>query len=155
MEYQKSSSRIYHVPGEKMKSKVEGKRICRGRYYQRFNHKMETSLNLVQSNTHKGCSMLYTTDYNYKLRSVLGQEDDSTANKWTWFNKQEYDTFFVFTEDITGIGWLHQNMKSYWLYTWWGICTVCVNGGQYWIHIIIFPYINSNTPRIRWSFTYL
>ena len=32
-------------------------------------------------------------DYNYKLRSVIGQEDDFTANKWTWFNKQVCDIF--------------------------------------------------------------
>ena len=37
--------------------------------------------------------MLDTTDYNYKLRSVLGQEDDSTVTKRTWFNKKECDTF--------------------------------------------------------------
>ena len=37
--------------------------------------------------------MLNATDYNYKLRSVIGQEDDSKVMKWTWFNKQVRDTF--------------------------------------------------------------
>ena len=32
-------------------------------------------------------------NYNYKLRSVFGQKDDSKATKWTWFNKQVRDTF--------------------------------------------------------------
>ena len=37
--------------------------------------------------------MLNTMDYNYKLISLLGREDDFTTNKWTWFNKQVHDTF--------------------------------------------------------------
>ena len=37
--------------------------------------------------------MLNTTDYNYKLRSVIGQDDDSKVTKWTCFNKQVHDTF--------------------------------------------------------------
>ena len=37
--------------------------------------------------------MLNTTDYNYKLRSVIGQEDDPKFTKWTWFDKQVCDTF--------------------------------------------------------------
>ena len=97
MEHQKKSDRIYHVPAEKMKSKVEGKRKgCTEGYYHRiFSQEMESSLDLVLSNTHKGYSMLNTTGYNYKLRSVFGREDDSTANKWTWFNKQVRDIFCV------------------------------------------------------------
>ena len=37
--------------------------------------------------------MLNTTNYDYKLRSVVGREDDSTATKWIWFNKQVCVTF--------------------------------------------------------------
>ena len=37
--------------------------------------------------------MLNAADYNYKLRSVIGREDDSKVMKWTWFNKQVCDTF--------------------------------------------------------------
>ena len=47
--------------------------------------------------------MLNTTDYNYKLRSVLQEEDDSTTNKWTWFNKQVHDIYFVFVDENTDI----------------------------------------------------
>ena len=37
--------------------------------------------------------MLDTTDCNYKLRSESGLEDNSTATRWTRFNKQVRDTF--------------------------------------------------------------
>ena len=79
---------INHIIPNKL---VEG--CTEGRYHRIFNHKIESSPDLVQSNTHNFCRMLNTTDYNYKLRSVLGQEDDSTATKWTWFNKQVHDRF--------------------------------------------------------------
>ena len=36
--------------------------------------------------------MLNANEYNYKLRSVIGQEDESKITKWTWFNKQVRDT---------------------------------------------------------------
>ena len=55
---------------------------------------LASSSNLLQSNTHKGCCVLNTTDYNYKLRSVIGREDDSKVTKWIWFNKQVLGTFF-------------------------------------------------------------
>ena len=70
------------------------KNECReGRYHHIFNNVLESSSELLQSNTHKGCCVLNTTDYNYKLRSVIGQEDDSKVTKWTWFNKQVCDIF--------------------------------------------------------------
>ena len=37
--------------------------------------------------------MINAIDYNYKLRSVIGQEDDFTANTWTWFDIQVCDIF--------------------------------------------------------------
>ena len=37
--------------------------------------------------------MLNTTDYNYKLRSVVRQEGESKVTKLTWFNKTVYDIF--------------------------------------------------------------
>ena len=37
--------------------------------------------------------MLNTTDYNYKLRSVIGREDNSKVTKWTWLDKQVRDTY--------------------------------------------------------------
>ena len=77
----------------KQRAKFTVKGCAESRYHRIFNHKTESSSDLIQSNTHKGYRMLNTTDYNYKLRSVLGQEDDSTANKWAWFNKQVCDIF--------------------------------------------------------------
>ena len=37
-----------------------------------------------------GSCLMNVMDYNfsYKLRSVVGREDDFIANKWTWFDKQ-------------------------------------------------------------------
>ena len=63
----------------KRRTKLKAKWCTGGRYTRISNHKMESSSDLVQSNTHKGCHMLDTTDYNYKLRSVLGQEDGSSV----------------------------------------------------------------------------
>ena len=40
-----------------------------------------------------GSYMMDTTDYNYKLRSVIGREDEFTTNKWTWFEEQVRVTF--------------------------------------------------------------
>ena len=65
----------------KQRPKLKKKGCTEGSYQQIINHKMGSSSDLVQSNTHKCCSMLNTTDYNYKLRSVLGPENDSTTNK--------------------------------------------------------------------------
>ena len=36
--------------------------------------------------------MLDTNEYNYKLKSEIGQEDGTKITKWTWFNKQVRDT---------------------------------------------------------------
>ena len=45
-------------------------------------------------NTCKGCCLLNANEYNYKLRSLIGQEDESKVTKWTWLNKQVHDTLF-------------------------------------------------------------
>ena len=37
--------------------------------------------------------MINALDYNHKLRSVIGREDDFTANKWKWFDTQVRNTF--------------------------------------------------------------
>ena len=44
------------------------------------------------TNTHKECFLLNANEYNYKLRSVIGREDESKATKWTWFNRKVRDT---------------------------------------------------------------
>ena len=75
---------------QRVKLKAKGCTECC--YHQIFNHVLKSSSDLVQPNTHKGCCMLDTTDYNCKLRSVLGREDDFIVMKWTCFNKQMFDT---------------------------------------------------------------
>ena len=80
----------------KQRAKLKAKGCTEGRYYRIFNHKIKSSLALVHSNTHKGCRMLNTNDYNYKLRSVLWQEDNVTTNKWTWFDTQVRAIFSCF-----------------------------------------------------------
>ena len=74
-------------------TKFKGKGCIEGRYHRIFNNALESISDLLQTNTHKGCCVLNATDYDYKLRSVIGQEDDSKVMKWTWFNKQVCDTF--------------------------------------------------------------
>ena len=58
-----------------------------------FNNVLTSDSDLLQSNTYKRCCVLNTTEYNYKLRSVIGREDESKVTKWNWFNKQVSDTF--------------------------------------------------------------
>ena len=58
-----------------------------------FNNVLESSSDLLRINIHKGCPVLEATDYNYKLRSAIGREDDYNVTKWTWFDKQVRDTF--------------------------------------------------------------
>ena len=93
MEHQKTSSRIHHVPEEEPKSKLKTKGCAEGRDHRKFNHKIESSSHLAQSCAHKGYCMMNTMNYNYKLRSVIGGKDDSTANMWTRFDKQVRVTF--------------------------------------------------------------
>ena len=57
-----------------------------------FNNMLSSDSDLLQSNTYKRCCVLNANEYNYKLRSVIGQEDDFTANKWKWFDTQVRDT---------------------------------------------------------------
>ena len=76
----------------KQRMKLKAKGCAEGCYHHIFKHVMKSSPNLAQPNTHKGCCMLNTTDYNYKLRSVIGREDESKVIKWTWLNKQVRDT---------------------------------------------------------------
>ena len=71
--------------------KTEGCAECR--YHRMFNNMLESSSDLLRTNTHKGWFVLTATDYNYKLRSVIGQEDNYNVTKWTWFNQQVRDTF--------------------------------------------------------------
>ena len=77
----------------KQGAKLKAKWCTEGRYDRMFNNVLESSSDLLQSNTHKGCCVLNALDYNYKIRSVIGREDDYKVMKWIWFNKQVRDTF--------------------------------------------------------------
>ena len=61
------------------------------KYHLMFNNVLPSDSDLLRTNTHKGCCMLNANEYNYELRSVIGQEDESKVTKWTWFNKQVCD----------------------------------------------------------------
>ena len=52
-------------------AKLKAKGCTEGRYHCMFNNMLESSSDLLRNNTHKGCSVLTATDYNYKLRSVI------------------------------------------------------------------------------------
>ena len=68
-------------PKRKQRVKLKAKECTESQYHHIFNNILESSSELLQSNTHKGCCVLNTTGYNYKLRSVIGQEDDSKVKK--------------------------------------------------------------------------
>ena len=61
---------------------------------QMFNNVLYSDSDLLYTNTHKGCCLLNVNEYNYKLRSIIGQDDVSKVKKWTWFNEQVHDTLF-------------------------------------------------------------
>ena len=73
--------------------RLKTKECAESCYHHIFENLMESNYKLLQPNTHKGCCVLNTTDYNYKLRSAIGRVDNSKVTKWTWFNKQVCDTF--------------------------------------------------------------
>ena len=79
----------------KQGAKLKARGCAEGRYHCIFNNVLESSSDLSRTNTHKGCSVLKSMDYIYKLRSVIGREDNSSVTKWTWFNKQVCDTFYA------------------------------------------------------------
>ena len=54
-------------------AKLKAKGCTEGRYDRIFNNVLESNSDLLQSNTHKVYCMLNATDYNYKLRSVIGK----------------------------------------------------------------------------------
>ena len=81
------------APNRKQGVKLKAKGCAEGRYHRMFNNMLESSSDLLQTNTHKGCSVLTDTDYNYKLRSVIGQKDNYNVTKRTWFNQQVRETF--------------------------------------------------------------
>ena len=69
------------------------KGCAEGHYHPKFNHKLVLSSHIVTSCLYLGSYVMNTFDYNYKLKSVIGQENDFTTNKWKWFDTQVCDTF--------------------------------------------------------------
>ena len=53
------------------------------KYHLRFNNLLLSDSDLLCTNTHNGCCMLNANEYNYKVRSVIGQEDESKVTNWT------------------------------------------------------------------------
>ena len=88
------------VMGYIMSMKRKRRTIVKSQYQERdiyqlmFNHVLPSNSDLLYTNTHKGCCLLNTNEYNDKLRSVIGQEYVSEVTKWTWFNQQVRDTLF-------------------------------------------------------------
>ena len=62
------------------------------KYHLIFNKVLPSDSDLLCTNTHKRCCLLNVNEYNYKLRGVIGQEDESKVTKWKWINKQVRDT---------------------------------------------------------------
>ena len=75
-----------------LKKKLKANNHEENKYHLMFNNVLSPDSDLLQTNTHKGCCLLNANEYNYKLRSVIGQEDEFKVTKWTWFNKQVPDT---------------------------------------------------------------
>ena len=84
-------------------AKLKAKGYTEGRYHCIFNNVLESSSDLLRTNTHMGCYVLTATNYNYKLRSVIGQADNYNVTKWTWFN-QQVQHMFMFMDDIEVTG---------------------------------------------------
>ena len=77
----------------KQRMKLKTNSCAEDKYHLIFNNILTASSDLLQSNTHKGFCVLNITDYNYKLRSVIGQANNFKVTKWIWFNKQVRDIF--------------------------------------------------------------
>ena len=56
----------------KQRMKMKAKSCTEDKYHLIFNNVLKLSSDILQSNTHKGSCVLNTTDYIYKLRSVVG-----------------------------------------------------------------------------------
>ena len=78
---------------ERGKVKAKAKGCAEDRYHRNSNHKLEINSHLVPSCTHAGSCVMNAMNYNYKLRSVIRREDDSTTNKRMWFDTQVRATY--------------------------------------------------------------
>ena len=78
---------------ESAKVKAKGCVGVEGHHSWKFNHKSKSISLILPSCFHIGSYVMNILDYNYKLRSVIGREDNFTTNKWKWFDTQVRDTF--------------------------------------------------------------
>ena len=75
----------------KQRMKLKANSNEENKYRLMFNNVLSSDSDLLRSNTHKGYCVLNANKSNCKLRSVIGQEDESKVKKWTCFNKQVHD----------------------------------------------------------------
>ena len=125
------------------------------KYQLMFNNVLSSDSDLLCTNTHKGCCLLSVNEYNYKLRSVIGQEDVSQVTKWTRSNKQVHDTLFCSwmisrkLVDGSNIGRAIGHILDL-VYAPSG----SGNEKYCWIYHIILSYLNGDEFWIKWSLTY-
>ena len=104
---------VWYIISLKRKQRIKLKAYSHkeNEYHLILNNILTSDSDLLWFNTYKGYCVLNTTEYNYKLSSVIGGEDKSEVKKWTLFNKQVYDTFLCSwmisrkLVDHTNIGW--------------------------------------------------
>ena len=54
------------------------------KYHLMFNNVLPSDSDLLCTNTHKGCCLLNSNKYNYKLKSVIGREDEFKVTTFFW-----------------------------------------------------------------------
>ena len=65
----------------KRRTKLKSRYQEQDKYYLMFNNVLPSDSDLLCTNTHMGCCLLNANEYNYKLRSVIGQKDESKVTK--------------------------------------------------------------------------
>ena len=65
----------------KRRMKLKAYSPAENKYHLMFDNVLVSDSDLLQSNAHKGCCVLNANKYNYKLRNVIGREDESKVTK--------------------------------------------------------------------------
>ena len=65
----------------KRKTKLKTYSPEENKYHLMFNNVLSSDYDLLRTNTHKGCCILGANESNYKLRSVIGREDEPKVTK--------------------------------------------------------------------------
>ena len=128
----------------KWRSNLKARNPKQDKYHLMFNNVLPSDSDLLCTNTHKGCCLLNIDEYNCKLRSVTGLEDESKVKKWTWYNKQVRDTllcsWLVSRKLVDGTNIRRAIGRLLDL-----ICSVSRNEEQCRIYHIILSYFNGGT----------